>query len=85
VNLADCIAVINMMLPIIGAQRSRVKKTNVKDENGDISITKKRATRSRRYASLNERLSAYASLICNIGCLLSDLALRMIKSQHENN
>jgi hypothetical protein len=29
-----------MMLPIIGAQRSRIKTTNVKGEKGDISITK---------------------------------------------
>jgi len=28
-----------MMLPIIGAQRSRIKTTNVKGEKGDISIT----------------------------------------------
>jgi hypothetical protein len=29
-----------MMLPIIGAQRSRIKTINVKGEKGDISITK---------------------------------------------
>ncbi|KAL5067141.1 hypothetical protein RYX36_018028 [Vicia faba] len=36
------------MVKTRGAQRSRIKKNSVKEEKGDISITKKRVTRSRR-------------------------------------
>jgi hypothetical protein len=61
-----------MIMPIIGVQRSRIKKSNVKVEKGDISITKKRALRSKRYASLSESLSSYAS---------SDLAFCMINHE----
>lgn len=56
-NLVNCIVVINQRLPIIGAQRSRTKKSNVKDGKGDISVTNKRSTRSR---TLHKRLSTYA-------------------------
>ncbi|CAK8571105.1 unnamed protein product [Lathyrus sativus] len=36
------------MVKTRGGQWSRIKKNNVKEERGDISITKKRVTRSRR-------------------------------------
>ena len=50
-NLVDSRVTIKERLKIIGGSRSRTKKSNMKDGNGDISVTKNRHTsRLKRYA-----------------------------------